>query len=100
MQAGSTGLGKMTMKMNLVEESEITRFPRTKPPEDSLVLYLKSYEPVVWNVWVSVDEEEIPRLLAQLFKPKLLWFVLRSLLRATFRVFDRKPVPPRLQVTE
>ncbi len=85
MQAGSTGLGKTTLKMHLAEESEISRLPPAKPPEGSLVLYCKTYDPVVWNIWISVEQTELPALLAQLLKPKLLWFVFKSLIAAPFR---------------
>lgn len=85
MQAGSTGLGNMTLWMNVIDESEVTRMPPTSPPENSLVVYCKTYDPVVWNVWISVEPEELPALLRQLFKPKLLWFVLKALASAPFK---------------
>jgi hypothetical protein len=85
MQAGSTGLGKMALKMHLAEASEMTRLPPTKPPEGALVLYCKTTEPVVWNVWIAVEPDELPALLAKLLKPKLLWFVFKSLITAPFK---------------
>ncbi|MEH6549281.1 MAG: hypothetical protein V7744_04785 [Pseudomonadales bacterium] len=85
MQAGSTGLGKMALKMHLAKESEMTRLPPTKPPEGALVLYCKTTEPVIWNVWIAVEPDELPSLMAQLLKPKLLWFVLKSLVTAPFK---------------
>ena len=85
MQAGSTGLGKTVLVMKLAQKSELTRLPPTSPPQGALVLYCKTTQPVTWNIWISVDSEELPTLLGQLLKPKLLWFIFKSLISSPFK---------------
>ena len=55
MQCGSTGLGNMALKMNLEDESKMTKLPPTRPPEGSLIMYCKTYDPVVWCVWIGIE---------------------------------------------
>ncbi|MEH6581641.1 MAG: hypothetical protein V7754_06860 [Halioglobus sp.] len=68
----------------------MTRLPPTSAPEGALVLYCKTIEPVTWNIWVSVESEEIPALLAQLLKPRLLWYVIKSLIAAPARLLRNR----------
>ncbi len=79
MQCGSTGLGNMALKMNLAGESQMTKLPPTRPPEGSLIMYCKTYDPVVWCVWIGIEPEDMGGLLRLVFKKETLVFVFRSL---------------------
>jgi len=81
MQCGSTGLGNMALKMRLEDESKMTKLPPTRPPEGSLIMYCKTYDPVVWCVWIGIEPEDMGPLLRLAFKKETLVFVFRSLLR-------------------
>jgi len=80
MQCGSTGLGNMALKMRLADESEMTKLPSTRPPEGSLIMYCKTYDPVVWCVWIGIEPEDMGALLRLVFKKETLVFVFRSLI--------------------
>ena len=81
MQCGSTGLGNMALKMRLEDESKMTKLPPTRPPEGSLIMYCKTYDPVVWCVWIGIEPEDMGALLRLAFKKETLVFVFRSLIR-------------------
>ncbi len=85
MQAGSTGLGTTVLVLKVAQESEMTRLPPTSPPEGALVIYCKTTAPVIWNIWIAVDSEEVPALLAQLLKPRVLWYVCKALISGLTR---------------
>ena len=94
MQCGSTGLGNMALKMRLADESEMTKLPSTRPPEGSLIMYCKTYDPVVWCVWIGIEPEDMGPLLRLVFKKETLVFVCRSLIgilsAGLKRLFSRK----------
>jgi hypothetical protein len=79
MQCGSTGLGNMALKMRLTDESQMTKLPPTRPPEGSLIMYCKTYDPVVWCVWIGIEPEDMGALLRLVFKKETLVFVFKSL---------------------
>ena len=79
MQCGSTGLGNMALKMRLADESEMTKLPSTRPPEGSLIMYCKTYDPVIWCVWIGIEPEDMGELLRLAFKKETLVFVFKSL---------------------
>ena len=79
MQCGSTGLGNMALKMRLEDESKMTKLPPTRPPEGSLIMYCKTYDPVVWCVWIGIEPEDMGALLGLAFKKETLVFVFKSL---------------------
>lgn len=81
MQCGSTGLGKMALKMNLVDEKKMTKLPATKPPEGSLVMYCKTHDPVIWNVWIGIEPEDMGDLLKLAFNRKTLAFAFKGLFK-------------------
>ena len=81
MQCGSTGLGNMALKMRIEGESKMTKLPPTRPPEGSLIMYCKTYDPVVWCVWIGIEPEDMGSLLRLVFKKETLAFVLKSLIR-------------------
>lgn len=81
MQCGSTGLGKMALKMKLVNESKMTKLPPTSPPEGSLIMYCKTHDPVIWNVWIGLEPEDMGDLIKLAFNRKTLAFVIKSLFK-------------------
>ncbi len=81
MQCGSTGLGNMALKMRLEDESKMTKLPPTRPPEGSLIMYCKTYDPVVWCVWIGIEPEDMGALLRLALKKETLVFVFKSLIR-------------------
>ena len=80
MQCGSTGLGNMALKMRLEDESKMTKLPPTRPPEGSLIMYCKTYDPVVWCVWIGIEPEDMGALLRLVFKKETIVFVFKSLI--------------------
>jgi len=84
MQCGSTGLGKMALKMRLVDKREMTKLPPTDPPEDSFVMYCKTYDPVVWSIWIGIEPEDVGAMVRMAFRKETLAFVFKSLFRLLF----------------
>ncbi len=80
MQCGSTGLGKMALKMKLATEETMTKLPSTKPPEGSLIMYCKTYDPVIWNVWISIEPEDF----WDIIKIALSWKAIKFGIKALF----------------
>lgn len=81
MQCGSTGLGKMALKMTLVDESKMAKLPPTDPPEGSLIMYCKTYDPVIWNVWIGIEPEDMGDLIKLAFNKKTLSFICKALFK-------------------
>ena len=81
MQCGSTGLGKTALKMNLVDESKMTKLPPTRPPEGSLIMYCKTHDPVIWNVWIGIEPEDMGDLLKLTFNRKTISFAVKSIFK-------------------
>ena len=81
MQCGSTGLGNMALKMRMEDESKMTKLPPTRPPEGSLIMYCKTYDPVIWCVWIGIEPEDMGSLLRLFFKKETMAFVFKSLFR-------------------
>ena len=81
MQCGSTGLGKMALKMTLVDEEKMTKLPPTRPPEGSLIMFCKTYDPVIWNVWIGIEPEDMGDLLKLAFNRKTIAFAFKSLFK-------------------
>jgi hypothetical protein len=71
----------MALKMRLADESQMTKLPPTRPPEGSLIMYCKTYDPVVWCVWIGIEPEDMGSLLRLVFRRQTLVFVFRSLFR-------------------
>jgi hypothetical protein len=69
----------MALKMDLADESQMTKLPPTRPPEGSLIMYCKTYDPVVWCVWIGIEPEDMGGLLRLAFKKETLIFVFKSL---------------------
>jgi hypothetical protein len=87
MQCGSTGLGNMALKMRLADESQMTKLPPTRPPEGSLIMYCKTYDPVVWCVWIGIEPQDMGALLRLVFKKETVVFVFKALFRVVSETF-------------
>jgi hypothetical protein len=79
MQCGSTGLGKMALKMRLASKNEMTKLPPTEPPEGSLIMYCKTYDPVKWCVWISVEPEDLWGVIKIAFSRQAIGFVIKTM---------------------
>ncbi len=79
MQCGSTGLGKMALEMHIEKKENISKLPPTTPPEGSLVMYCKTTKPVVWNVWISIEPEDIGDIIKILLSKESIIFMLKAL---------------------
>jgi hypothetical protein len=87
MQCGSTGLGNMALKMRMEDESKMTKLPPTRPPEGSLIMYCKTYDPVVWCVWIGIEPEDMGSILRLIFTKETMVFVLKSLSGVVYTKF-------------
>ena len=97
MQAGSTGLGKQTLKMRMLKKNEKFKYPPTKPPEGSFSLYMKTYDPVIWNVWIVIEPQDIwPTFRAMLSWKAVVFFVTG----AVKGLFARKESEPKKETVE
>lgn len=97
MQAGSTGLGKTALKMKMANESEMDRLPPTKPPEGALVVYCRTHEPVVWNLWIGFEPEDVGALLGFVLKWSTLSFMAKSLVKLAIAKLGFKKKADRVQ---
>jgi hypothetical protein len=59
----------------------MTKLPPTRPPEGSLIMYCKTYDPVIWCVWIGIEPEDMGSLLRLFFKKETMAFVFKSLFR-------------------
>ena len=97
MQAGSTGLGKQTLKMRMLRKDEKFKYPPTKPPEGSFSLYMKTYDPVIWNVWIVIEPQDIwPTFRAVLSWKAMAFFVTGAIKE----LFSRKKSEPKNETVE
>jgi hypothetical protein len=77
----------MALKMRLADESQMTKLPPTRPPEGSLIMYCKTYDPVVWCVWIGIEPEDMGSLLRLVFQKETMVFVFKSLFRVVSAKF-------------
>ena len=86
MQAGSTGLGDKTLKFRI--KSPATKregMPSTYPRGEAFIIMgCKSYDPVVWNIWVGIERSDLLPMLRLIFTRKTLscllkWLFMRKL---------------------
>jgi len=97
MQAGSTGLCKQTLKMRMLRKDEKFKYPPTKPPEGSFSLYMKTYDPVIWNVWIVIEPQDIwPTFRAVLSWKAVAFFVTGAIKE----LFSRKKSEPKNETVE
>jgi len=100
MQCGSTGLGKMALIMNIEKKENMTKLPPTTPPEGSLVMYCKTTKPVVWNVWISIEPEDITAIIKVLLSREAIKFMLKALFLPVISKFGFKKKVKEESITE
>lgn len=86
MQAGSTGLGDKTLKFRIKSPAiKKEGMPLTYPKGGAfIVMGCKSYDPVVWNIWVGIERSDLLPMLRLIFTRETLSCLLKWL-------FMRKP---------
>jgi hypothetical protein len=86
MQAGSTGLGDKTLKFRIKPPATKREgMPSTYPTEGKFIIMgCKTYDPVVWNIWVGIERSDFFPLLRLIFTREVLGCLLKWL-------FMRKP---------
>lgn len=85
MQSGSTGLGQTKLKFKLMSDEEASEgMPSTFPGKDSpmVILKCKTYDPVIWKLWVGVERSDIPALFSFLFRWSTICAIFRMLFTA------------------
>ena len=83
MQAGSTGLGTRKLKFNIIFDKDAAEgMPSTYPKkgEPLIVIHCKTYDPVVWKLWIGVERSDIPALLKLIFR----WSTISGIFRVLF----------------
>ena len=76
MRCGSTGLGTRELELDLLSVE--------KQPE-RLLERAKTTAPVIWNIWITVEPRDIPRLIKLMASRQVAGFILSSLRRALRR---------------
>jgi hypothetical protein len=76
MRCGSTGLGTRELEFDLLSLE--------KRPE-GLLVRAKTTAPVVWNIWITVEPRDTPRLIKLMVSREVAGFFLSSLRRALRR---------------
>ena len=66
------------------------------PPDGALVVYCKTHEPVIWNVWIGFEPEDVGELLAFVLRPSTLAFMVKAVFKLTLTKlgFKKKEVKP------
>ena len=72
MRFKSTGLGPQELKGTMEDLS-----PADK---DLLVLHIKTYEPVKWDLKAALEPKDIPVMIKGMLKPSILLYILRTLI--------------------
>ena len=84
MRAGSTGLGSKQLSFNIIFGSETkTGMPPTYPKGNSgmIIMHCKTYDPVIWKLWIGIERSDLLSLLKVVFS----WKVMTCLLKWLFK---------------
>lgn len=73
MRCGSTGLGTRELEFDLLS---------TEKNPNGLLIRAKTTAPVIWNIWITVEPRDIPRLLRLMASPAVAGFFVASLRRS------------------
>jgi hypothetical protein len=90
MRAGSTGLGNQMLCFNIVfGEEASTGMPPTYPKNTSemIVMHCKTYDPVVWKLWVGVETSDLLPMIRVIFR----WRTIAFLVKWLFSFSQKKP---------
>ena len=81
----------------MLRKDEKFKYPPTKPPEGSFSLYMKTYDPVIWNVWIVIEPQDIwPTFRAVLSWKAVAFFVTGAIKE----LFSRKKSEPKNETVE
>ena len=82
MQAGSTGLGSKVLKFRIKPPKyKAEGMPPTYPKGGPVfIMGCKTYDPVIWNIWVAVERSDLLPLLRLIFS----WETVTCLLKWLF----------------
>ena len=72
MRFKSTGLGPQELKGTLEDLSPVG--------EDLLVLHIKTYDPMKWDLKAALERKDILKMIKGMLKPSILFFILRTLI--------------------
>lgn len=71
MRFRSSGLGQTELKGRISGLSPVG--------EDLLVLHIKTYEPVEWQMRAALERKDIPKILNKMLKPSIFSYIIRTL---------------------
>ena len=72
MRFKSTGLGPQELKGTLEDLAPVGK--------DLLVLHIKTYDPVKWDLKAALEPKDIPNMVKGLLKPSILIYLIRTLI--------------------
>ncbi len=87
MRTRSTGLGST----ELVQEIKYM-----KPAGDYLIMGMQTVEPVKWQVRAAMTYMDVLTLMKILFKPNVVWWIVKGLIVGLFTGFKRAKNPGQL----
>ena len=72
MRFKSTGLGPQELKGTMEDLAPVGK--------DLLVLHIKTYDPVKWDLRAALERKDIPSMVKGMLKPSILIYLLRTLI--------------------
>ena len=72
MRFKSTGLGPQELKGTLEDLAPVGK--------DLLVLHIKTYDPVKWDLKAALEPKDIPNMVKGMLKPSILIYLIRTLI--------------------
>jgi len=72
MRFKSSGLGPQELKGKLADLSPVGK--------DLLVLHIKTYDPVRWDLKAALERKDIPNMIKGMLKPAILIYIIRTLI--------------------
>ena len=95
MKLWSRGLGKTEIYM------DFRRYKTMKDPESGNILIIGSMQsPVTWEFKVTMQPEDIGGIMKALFRPSMIWFVLKNLRQYPIYLLNKKKFDPEHNIVE
>ena len=95
MKLWSRGLGKTEIYM------DFRRYKTMKDPESGNILIIGSMQsPVTWEFKVTMQPEDIGGIMKALFRPSMIWFVLKNLRQYPTYLLNKKKFDPENDIVE
>ena len=93
MQAGSTGLGSKVLKFRIKPNKiKAEGMPPTYPKSgDLIIMGCKTYDPVVWNIWVAIEKDDVIPFLKVALSKEVLSCVFRWLFTPKRKKAEAEP---------